>query len=278
MITVDTHMPYGYICNLCGNDSDFQYYNTISCASRQVSSFVDWIKKQDFYDNTTIVITGDHITMAQGVTEQLNPDCERKTYTCIINPAVKTKDETKRREYTIFDLYPTTIAALGATIKGDRLALGTNLFSDKETLSEMKGAEAEVKELDKKSDFLDELETYDEGLEELIQEFGEAGPPEEIKVDANNEGNNNIYIRTESLKDYKHYSEIEGVSIKIWQYNGGNYITSTHDMTRDENGAWYAGIDIRNYSETEKLHYLIRVKTKGAPAVRLGSEGSLDLK
>ena len=34
------------------------------------------------------------------------------------------------------DMFPTTLASLGAVIDGDRLGLGTNLFSDKPTLAE----------------------------------------------------------------------------------------------------------------------------------------------
>ncbi|MEI3401952.1 MAG: hypothetical protein V8R51_06455 [Clostridia bacterium] len=37
------------------------------------------------------------------------------------------------------DLYPTTLAALGANIDGNKLGLGTNLFSNEETLIEKYG-------------------------------------------------------------------------------------------------------------------------------------------
>ena len=40
-----------------------QYANVMSCASRQVVDFVNWLKAQPFYENTTIVIVGDHLTM-----------------------------------------------------------------------------------------------------------------------------------------------------------------------------------------------------------------------
>ena len=45
------------------------------------------------------------------------------------------------------------MASLGVTIEGDRLALGTNLFSGEETLSEKYGYETLFTELDKKSIF-----------------------------------------------------------------------------------------------------------------------------
>ena len=53
------------------------------------------------------------------------------------------------------DLYPTTLAALGAKIEGDKLALGTNLFSEEQTLIEKYGLEYVDKELMKTSKFYD---------------------------------------------------------------------------------------------------------------------------
>ena len=50
-----------------------------------------------------------------------------------------------------FDLFPTTLAALGVEIPGDRLALGTNMFSKTKSLEEEMGTEAYRSELAKKS-------------------------------------------------------------------------------------------------------------------------------
>ena len=52
-------------------------------------------------------------------------------------------------------MYPTTLSALGTTIKGNRLGLGTNLYSDKQTLTEKYGLRTLDNELKKKSDFYD---------------------------------------------------------------------------------------------------------------------------
>ncbi len=51
------------------------------------------------------------------------------------------------------DMFPTTLAALGVEIKGDRLALGTNLFSGRNTLLEDMGFEKLEAELSKRSIF-----------------------------------------------------------------------------------------------------------------------------
>ena len=41
-----------------------------------------------------------------------------------------TTDQIKNRQFTHMDMYPTTLAAMGFNIEGNKLALGTNLFSD----------------------------------------------------------------------------------------------------------------------------------------------------
>ncbi len=155
MLTADTHFPDGYQCSDCENKWDEQYKNVISCSSKQVGEFVNWIKKQDFYDNTTIVIAGDHLTMQSNFFElEEGQDYQKKVVSIVINPAVEVTN-TKNREYSTFDLYPTTLAALGAEIEGNKLGLGTNLFSEEETLIEKYGIEYVNNELKKNSRFYD---------------------------------------------------------------------------------------------------------------------------
>ena len=45
------------------------------------------------------------------------------------------------------DMFPTILSAMGYTIEGDRLALGTDLFSGRETLAEEMGLDALNREL-----------------------------------------------------------------------------------------------------------------------------------
>ena len=51
------------------------------------------------------------------------------------------------------DFFPTTLASLGVTIEGERLGLGTNLFSDQATLAEEYGYETMFSELSRTSVF-----------------------------------------------------------------------------------------------------------------------------
>ena len=150
--TIDTHTPDGYLCDLCDNKYDNQYANVIECQSKQVNDFINWCKTQSWYENTTIVITGDHNSMSEKFFTNIDKNYIRTPYNCIINSVVEAKNN-KNRKFSTMDMYPTILAAMGAKIDGDRLGLGTNLFSDKQPLMEEIGFEALNKEVQKTSDF-----------------------------------------------------------------------------------------------------------------------------
>ena len=135
----------------CPQNYSEQYSNVINCTAGQILDFINWVKKQDFYKNTTIVITGDHLSMTS---EHFSEDqlSERRVYNLFINSAVKPK-QAKNRQFTTMDIFPTTLAAMGVKIEGNRLALGTNLFSDEKTLLEQYDTEELNTELDKRSIF-----------------------------------------------------------------------------------------------------------------------------
>lgn len=122
-----------------------------------MKAFVEWIQQQDFYENTTIVLVGDHHTMDNTFCLEIDETYVRKVYTAYIHSAVVPEDPTNRREYTTFDYFPTTLASLGVTIEGNRLGLGTNLFSTEQTLLEMYGIEEMETGINSKSEVMDYL-------------------------------------------------------------------------------------------------------------------------
>lgn len=138
MLTVDTHFEDGYVCDLCGDEFTEQYSNVYACSSKQVAEFVEWIQKQDFYKDTTIVIAGDHKTMDTDYCDAVPSEYDRTVYYTIINSAVEPEENTER-EFSTLDYFPTTLAAMGVTIPGERLGLGVNLFSAEKTLYELYG-------------------------------------------------------------------------------------------------------------------------------------------
>ncbi len=153
MLTVDTHHVGGYPCSLCGNAYAEQYENVYACASKQLDMFIDWLQQQSFYENTTVVIVGDHVSMDNAYIQRtVTGDYVRRIYNCFLNPAVQPVQE-KHREFTTVDLFPTTLAAMGCTIEGNRLGLGVNLFSAEPTLTEAMSYEGFYAELEKDSAF-----------------------------------------------------------------------------------------------------------------------------
>lgn len=178
MLTVDTHFEDGYVCEDCQEDfQDDQYANVIACSSKRVAEFVQWVKKQDFYDNTTIVISGDHPTMDSDFCEDVDEDYQRKVYTTYINSAASAKNNVYR-DYSTFDNFPTTLASLGVKIEGNRLGLGANLFSSEATLLEKFDKATVDNELDKKSKLMEKL------TEDIVvpQESEEIGPEVEEDI------------------------------------------------------------------------------------------------
>lgn len=136
-LTVDTHHMEGYVCALCKNDYAEQYANVIACSDRQIVDFIKWIQQQSWYKDTVIILTGDHISMNNTFWNDIPADYNRRAYNCFINTGKEKNDiRLKNRRIYSMDLFPTTLGAMGIQIEGDRLGVGTNLFSDKDTLAE----------------------------------------------------------------------------------------------------------------------------------------------
>ncbi len=167
MLTVDTHTPDGYFCELCRNEYDEKYANVYACASRQISSFVEWAKTQDWYEDTVIWISGDHLSMDPDfygayLAVDYENNTGRKVYNVFVNPAAEPVKENDRR-FTTLDMFPSVLGAMGVRIPGERLGLGTNLFADAQTLSEEYGYEYLFSELGKRSNYYDRTFLYPHG-------------------------------------------------------------------------------------------------------------------
>lgn len=154
MLTVDTHYSDGYVCELCGTEYDEQYANVIKCADEQIVEFLDWIQEQSWYEDTVVVLVGDHLSMNESFWKDLPQNYERGIYNCFLNTGMEVSANS--RIASNLDLMPTILAAMGADIEGGRLGLGTNLFSDTPTLAEEMGKDAFVSETSKYSKFYNE--------------------------------------------------------------------------------------------------------------------------
>ncbi len=203
MLTVDTHFENGYVCKYCEDRFEDSYANVYACADRQICDFLEWLEEQPFYEDTTVIITGDHPTMDKDFCESIT-DYERKTYTCIISPRRK-RETAGRRYFSTLDMFPTTLSALGADIEGNRLGLGTDLFSDTPTLLEEYGRQYLTEEFEKNSDFMESLNSYTIN-EELAQRLKEENGIECFETE---EGLKPVYALRFDVSGMKDFDRLE---------------------------------------------------------------------
>ncbi|WP_164508066.1 LTA synthase family protein [Lapidilactobacillus wuchangensis] len=162
MLTANTHHIGGYPeANMPQKYSD-QYSNVIAFTDTQLVEFVTWLKQQSFYDNTTVIIHGDHLSMdADYYKKHGVKDSKRRTFNLILNaPVDQKKVKTRNRMYGTYDMFPTTLAAMGVKIDGNRLGIGTNLLSNKKTVAEKDGFNDVNDELAQSSKFYNDQFMY----------------------------------------------------------------------------------------------------------------------
>ena len=245
LLTVDTHFEDGYICELCNEDQypGNNYATAIACSSRQVSDFVKWISRQDFYENTTIVLCGDHTTMDSDFCDDVPASYERKVYTAFINAAAEPEDPARIRNYSTIDQFPTTLAALGCTIEGNRLGLGTNLYSSQDTLVEKYGKEEVLTEMEKKSNFMTDLADIDIYDEQLLEAQGLL-PEGQIRMRQFDPSEGTISFSVSKIDNiYETYKKVE-----LW-IDDGNGVKKVK-MKEDEHteGIYLAEADLDSFN------------------------------
>lgn len=141
ILTVDTHMPNGYqdetTAEVYKDGKNPQMKNSILDSDKKVYEFLEWAKSQPWYEDTTIVVYGDHLMMLTETTTIFDTTGDRFWIDIIINSTKEVSfNNTRNRSFSSFDMFPTVLSALGFTIDGNRLGFGTDLFSETKTLSE----------------------------------------------------------------------------------------------------------------------------------------------
>ncbi len=162
LFSLDTHMPGYYLDKECKADlGDLR--DAFICSDKGVYDFVEWFKTTPFYENTTVVIVGDHT-----LSSKLKGKAKAKHG--IYNVFLNLEDGLKIKEnkaFSTYDLAPTILEAIGVNIKPRGFALGRSLFDDKKTLVEEQGNVKLKYELMKNSELYNKLkEPRDKILEE----------------------------------------------------------------------------------------------------------------
>lgn len=152
--TSDIHSPEGYTDPICQKPYDIPMQNSIACTDIMMNDFLRWIMAQPFYENTTLVVVGDHIAHSDELIDAIKPVEDRRVFNLFLNAASPLHENiNKTRKFWAGDMYPTILSAMGVQIDGNRMALGANLFSQEPTLVELYGEQTMKTALDKNSNF-----------------------------------------------------------------------------------------------------------------------------
>ena len=246
MLTVDTHFEDGYVCEQCPTEYDTQYSNVMACSSRQVGEFLKWIQQQDFYENTTIVISGDHPTMDSDYCAEIDQEgnYDRRVFTAYINAAAYAQDQ-QERTYSTFDNFPTTLAALGVQIDGDRLG--------PKTLLEEFGNSKVNAELKKKSEFIEKLSAMDKTNDALLIREGKMNGAD-ADIDMTHVAEGYIPVAVTNVSD-SIVNNLQGLVLTVWTEDGQADVT-WYELNPDEEGNYAGVIDLSRFNYKPGTYYV----------------------
>jgi phosphoglycerol transferase len=145
LLTADTHPADGYLDNQAERLFDTQYKNVIRDMSRQLHDFVDWFYRQPFYENTTLVILGDHLYQDSTIfpehfrIQKLSSRYEKRYFdknikevynrypiNIFINSLLD-QQNIKNRAFSHFDILPALLESIGGVYDAQGLALGRSM-------------------------------------------------------------------------------------------------------------------------------------------------------
>lgn len=154
--TIDTHGYEGYLEPQ--NDHGRGYRDVLAAADTMAADFLEWLKRQPGFENTTVIVLGDHLMGRCPLSERyldVHPE-KRFIFNMFIN-AQASGAVRQDRPCVSFDMAPTLLESMGILLPRHRLGLGVSLFSGEKTLTESMGLEELNAELRHKSSFYKQL-------------------------------------------------------------------------------------------------------------------------
>lgn len=153
IMTINTHQPKGILDNQCSGNKD-NFMDIVKCADYMAADFIEWLKKQPFFKNISLVVLGDHLVINNALYDKyLQPhQKKRRIFNLFINSNY-TENINTNRHFSGVDIFPTVLEGIGADIPNRRLGLGVSLYDNsQQTLIEVLGKKRLDEELYKKSD------------------------------------------------------------------------------------------------------------------------------
>ncbi len=244
MLTVDTHFEDGYVCEDCPDTYDTQYSNVMACSSSKINELISWIQQQDWYENTTIVISGDHLTMDTDYCDDVPDDYQRTVLTTYINADAE-RETDDRRTICTFDNFPTTLAALGVEIEGNRLGLGTNLYSSEPTLLERYTKDEANTGLQQQSELMDNLLA---GINTTLAD---------VTVSEYNSATKTVSVYCD---DIQYDTPLRSVQVAVWSRSDQSDII-WYTMNEDGDGTYSFDVPMTDFNKSGVYYFAIYADT-----------------
>lgn len=131
LFTLDTHTPSHHKDKKCPQKLH-DIRDAFICTDSIVEEFLNWLQKSPYWENTTIVILGDHLLPTRIKTIG-RP--KRGIFNLFLNLPNKLKIKTGKH-FSALDVAPSILESIGITLPEHAFGLGRSLFSDTPTLSE----------------------------------------------------------------------------------------------------------------------------------------------
>ena len=198
MFTVDTHVPgtvLPYNCpQLFGDVRD-----NILCSDKVVTDFINEFKQTPYWENTSIVILGDH-PMFKPLSVHSAKKYKRTIYNAFLNIPEELKINPKKA-YTTIDLAPSYLEILGINLPNRSFGLGRSIFSDIPSL-------ITHKDYNLKTAVRQKSKVYQDFSQTTIQQFY----PYELGAEINN---NNIKSYTQFSDTVLNYVFVNNIGLKL---------------------------------------------------------------
>ena len=209
LFSLDTHTPVAKLDKSCkavfGDLRD-----SFICADKGVYEFIEWFKTSKYWENTTVVVVGDHVLPSRMF-------YKGRPKKGIFNLFLNVADGLKIRNDKIFstyDLAPTILESLGAEIKPRAFALGRSMFSDEMSLIEKIGVSKLKIRLIQKSLVYDKLLVPNVKRVDVYKDY--------LIGDIIGEDDFLDYADAYSTIMKQHF--IDRLNLKLVNYNGGDVV------------------------------------------------------
>ncbi|SDL04027.1 phosphoglycerol transferase [Modicisalibacter muralis] len=127
-LTMDTHPPNHHVPPSCEGvhygDGSSKALNSLRCTDRLVSEFIDRIRRSPYYENTTLVVLSDHLSMVNDAKVALDKAPQRENLLMIFDASMPSGE--RHVQGTMVDIGATLLDVLDAS--ETRLGFGRSLL------------------------------------------------------------------------------------------------------------------------------------------------------